>query len=197
MSRKARTGSRAPDAPGERLQKVLAGAGVASRRSAEGLISAGRVTVNGRVVRELGTRADARRDRIEVDGRRVGKPRRTRSYVVYKPRGVVSTTRDPHARRTVLDLVPSRERLYPVGRLDSASEGLLLLTNDGAMAHALLHPSFEVPRTYRVSVRGAIRAGALRDLSRGVQLGAHRARASEIRCRSPPESRMPRSPTCV
>ncbi len=181
MSRKAWTGSRAPEAPRERLQKILAGAGVASRRSSEGLITAGRVTVNGRVVRQLGTRADPRRDRIEVDGRRVGPQRRTRSYVIYKPRGVVSTTRDPHASRTVLDLVPSRERLYPVGRLDAASEGLLLLTNNGAMAHALLHPSFEVPRTYRVSVRGAVRAAALRELGRGIRLGEHRARASEAR----------------
>lgn len=177
---KARTGSHASEPRGERLQKILAEAGVASRRGAEGLILAGRVSVNGRVVRQLGTRA-ARRDRIEVDGRRIGPPRRTKSYLVYKPRGVVSTTRDPNAKRTVLDLVPSRERLYPVGRLDAASEGLLLLTNDGALAHALLHPSFEVPRTYRVSVRGTVRATALRDLARGIRVGGRRARAVEAR----------------
>jgi pseudouridine synthase len=134
--------------------------------------------VNGEVVRELGVRADPDRDRIDVDGRRIRRPRTPTTYVVHKPRGVVSTTRDPHAKRTVLDLVPAAEHLFPVGRLDAQSEGLLLLTNDGELAHALMHPSFEVPRTYRASVAGSVRADALRALTRGVELAdGTRARA--------------------
>jgi 23S rRNA pseudouridine2605 synthase len=164
-----------------RLQKLLAAAGVASRREAEALISAGRVRLNGSVVRELGTRADPRRDRIQVDGRPLGRPSRRKSYLVYKPRGVVTTTRDPHAKRTVLDLVPTEERLFPVGRLDAASEGLLLLTNDGAAAHALLHPSFGVERTYRVSVEGSVRADVLRRLSKGVEVDGRRTAVSAAR----------------
>lgn len=181
MPRRARTGSRPERQAGERLQKILAEAGVASRRAAERLILEGRVRVNGRVVRELGTRADFRRDRIEVDGRRVGRPRRRRAYVLYKPRGVVSTARDPHAARTVLDLIPGDERLYPVGRLDAPSEGLLLVTNDGALAHALMHPSFEVPRIYRVSVAGSVRAETLRILGRGVELEGRRTAPCTVR----------------
>ena len=168
-------------AESERLQKVLAEAGVASRRAAEALIEAGRVTVNGREVRTPGTRVRARRDRICVDGKRVAQPEPHRYFVVYKPRGVVSTTRDAHARRTVLDLVRSGARLFPVGRLDSASEGLLLLTNDGELAQRLLHPSFEVPRTYRASVDGRVAAPALRALASGVPLASGRARAREVR----------------
>jgi 23S rRNA pseudouridine2605 synthase len=168
-------------AASERLQKVLADAGVASRRAAEALIEAGRVTVNGREVRTPGTRVRARRDRICVDGKRVAQPEPRRYFVVYKPRGVVSTTHDAHARRTVLDLVRSGARLFPVGRLDSASEGLLLLTNDGELAQRLLHPSFEVPRTYRASVEGRVEAAALRALASGVPVAGRRARAREVR----------------
>jgi 23S rRNA pseudouridine2605 synthase len=178
--RPARRG-RPAEARGERLQKVIAAAGVASRRAAEELIRAGRVRVNGTVVRELGSRADARRDRIEVDGERIGRPERPRSYVVYKPRGVVSTTRDPHAKRTVLELVPDEARLFPVGRLDARSEGLLVLTNDGALAQRLAHPSHEVPRTYRVSVAGVVRAPVLRRLVRGVELEGRPARFDSAR----------------
>jgi len=138
------------------------------------------VRVNGKVVRELGSRADPAHDRIDVDGRRIRMPRRTTTVVVHKPRGVVSTTRDPHARRTVLDLVPDSEHLFPVGRLDAQSEGLLLLTNDGELAHALLHPSFEVPRTYRASVNGSVRADALRALTRGVDLDGGRSARADV-----------------
>ncbi len=173
----------------ERLQKVLADAGVASRRAAEALIEAGRVTVNGRQVRTPGTRVRARRDRICVDGKRVAQPERRRYFVVYKPRGVVSTTQDAHARRTVLDLVRSGVRLFPVGRLDSASEGLLLLTNDGELAQRLLHPSFEVPRTYRASVEGKVDATALRALASGVPVAGRRARAREVRLLEQSEER--------
>jgi 23S rRNA pseudouridine2605 synthase len=122
------------------------------------------------LVRELGTRADPTHDRITVDGKRIARPRRPKYYVIYKPRGVVSTTRDAHAKRTVLDLVPTRTRLFPVGRLDAASEGLLLLTNDGTLAQVLLHPSFEVPRTYRVIVAGSVGAQDLRSLTRGISI---------------------------
>ena len=167
----SRTGKSARGRGPERLQKILAAAGVGSRRSCETLIVEGRVRVNGRVVCELGSKAHADHDRITVDGERVGRPRRRRYFVVYKPRGVVTTTRDPHAKRTVLDLVSARERLFPVGRLDAQSEGLLLLTNDGALTQVLLHPSFEVPRVYRVSVDGSIGAAELRKLTEGVRCG--------------------------
>lgn len=152
------------------MQKVLAAAGIASRRACEVLIRAGRVRINGTIVSQLGTRANPARDRITVDGKRIGRPPRPLYYLVYKPRGVVTTTQDPHAVRTVLDLVPRRSRLFPVGRLDAASEGLLLLTNDGSTAQRLLHPSFAVPRSYRVSVDGKVRAESLRRLTRGIQI---------------------------
>jgi len=185
-----RSTPRTPDARGERLQKILAAAGIASRRAAETMILDGRVSVNGRVVRTLGTRADAARDRILVDGRRVGRPSRARYYLVHKPRGVVTTTREPGSRRTVLDLVPSsRGRLFPVGRLDAASEGLVLLTNDGAAAQRLLHPSFEVPRTYRVSVDGAVRSHGLRTLADGIELDGRPTAPCGVRLLSSSEER--------
>jgi pseudouridine synthase len=146
------------------------------------MIREGRVAVNGEVVHELGRRIDPLRDRVEVDGRRVARRAPPRHYVVHKPRGVVSTVRDARARRTVVDLVGSRERLFPVGRLDAQSEGLVLLTNDGALAQALLHPSFEVPRVYRVSVDGAIETPALARLAAGVVLdGDERTSPCEVR----------------
>ena len=165
----------------ERLQKILAAAGIASRRAAEALIREGRVRVNGRVVTELGTRAHPQRDRILVDGRRVAGKSRRQSYLVYKPRGVVSTTRDPHATKTVLDLVSSRERLFPVGRLDAPSEGLLLLTNDGELTQALLHPSFEVPRTYRVSVEGELSGAEAQQISAGIELDGRQTAPCDVR----------------
>jgi 23S rRNA pseudouridine2605 synthase len=155
---------------------VLAHAGVASRRRCGVLIAEGRVTVAGQVVREPGTRIDPLRATVCVDGEPIGAPAAPRHLVVYKPRGVVSTTSDPEGRRTVLDLLSQTDvrgrtgRLYPVGRLDAASEGLLLLTNDGALAQRLLHPSFEVPRIYRVSVEGTVAAEALQQLVDGVPL---------------------------
>lgn len=159
----------------ERLQKLLAAAGLASRRTAEAWIRAGRVTVNGRAA-ALGDRADPTRDVVRVDGRRIA-AEPAAYWLLHKPRGVLSTTRDPHAapqgRRTVLDLVPKaarRARLYPVGRLDVDSEGLLLLTNDGAVAQALLHPSRGTERVYRVTVRGRVEAAARERLAAGVAL---------------------------
>ena len=159
VARTRRANRRPKNGPrGERLQKILAAAGLASRRSAENLIREGRVRVDGRVVTELGARADPSRQRITLDKRRIPAKRPRASYLVYKPRGVVTSARDPHAKQTVLDLVPKAERLFPVGRLDAPSEGLLLVTNDGDLAQRLLHPSFEVPRTYRVSVAGELSA---------------------------------------
>ena len=138
-----------------RLQKVLSASGVASRRAAEKLITDGRVTVNGLTVRRLGVCADPQNDDVRVDGRRVARPGRRRYLLVHKPRGVVTTRRDPQRRKTVLDLIPRvNDYVYPVGRLDYDSEGLLLLTNDGEMASLLTHPSHGVSRIYEVTVRG-------------------------------------------
>jgi 23S rRNA pseudouridine2605 synthase len=155
--------------PGERLQKILAAAGVASRRAAEDLIRAGRVTVNG-VVATLGESADADRDAIALDGEPVQREP-LEYWIVNKPKGVLTTVSDPQGRSTVIDLVrESTARLFPVGRLDLLSEGLVLLTNDGPLAHSLLHPSFGEEREYRVTVRGSIDRATLRRISEGVEL---------------------------
>ena len=173
-----------PEAGGRvRLQKLLAAAGVASRRAAEALIEAGRVSVNGEPAR-LGDGADPSRDRVELDGERLRLERR-RTWVVNKPRGVLSTVRDPEGRRTVLDLLPERgTRAFPVGRLDRDTEGLLLLTNDGELTHALLHPSHEVEREYVVTARGELSTRAQERLARGVRLEDGKtspARVSRVR----------------
>ncbi len=153
----------------ERLQKILAAAGIASRRRAEEWVRAGRVQVNGRVAR-LGDSADPEVDRVTVDGEAIA--RQAPAYwMLHKPRGVLTTARDPEGRRTVLDLVPDAgARLFPVGRLDRDTEGLVLLTNDGALAQRLLHPSLGSEREYAVTVRGRMAARALRRLARGVPL---------------------------
>ena len=164
-----------------RLAKYLAHAGVASRRASEQLVFAGRVTVGDEVVRDPARDVDGSIP-VAVDGRHVRVSNGQRAvYAVHKPRGVVSTARDPQGRPTIVSLVPSQRRLYPVGRLDAASEGLLLLTNDGELAQRLLHPSFEVPRTYRVSVEGRVAAPALRQLASGVEIEGGLARAREVR----------------
>ena len=142
-----------------RLAKYLAHAGVASRRAAEQLVFAGRVTVGGEVVRDP-ARDVGEADAIAVDGRGVALERRHVVFALNKPAGYVSTAKDPQGRPTVVSLIESRERLYPVGRLDADTTGLLLLTNDGELAHRLTHPSFEVPRVYRAQVRNAPRARA-------------------------------------
>ncbi|MCL6450101.1 MAG: rRNA pseudouridine synthase [Acetobacteraceae bacterium] len=155
----------------ERLQKVLARAGVASRRKAEELIRQGRVRVNGVVVTRLGTRVDPEADRLEVDGRRVGPAPESVCIALYKPRGYLSTASDPRGRRTVLDLVPhGLGRLFPVGRLDRDSEGLLLLTNDGELAFSLTHPRHRAVRVYLAEVEGVPSEAALNALRRGVVL---------------------------
>jgi len=155
-----------------RLQKILAAAGIASRRAAEDLLRAGRVRVNGEVAR-LGDSADPERDVVTLDGAAVS--REPLAYwMVHKPRGVLTTVREPEGRRTVIDLLPDSARrgarLFPVGRLDRDTEGLVLLTNDGALAQVMLHPSHETEREYRVSVRGRIRAESLRRLAAGVEI---------------------------
>jgi 23S rRNA pseudouridine2605 synthase len=156
---------------GIRLQKVLAGAGVASRRACEELISEGRVEVNGKVVTEQGRRVDPDTDVIRVDGSRIPPPRRHRYLVLNKPRGVVSTMDDPEGRPTVADLVPDRQgRLFHVGRLDTDTEGLILLTNDGEFAHRLAHPSYEVPKTYLAEVAGVVGRDVVAKLRAGVTL---------------------------
>jgi 23S rRNA pseudouridine2605 synthase len=155
--------------PGERLQKILAAAGVASRRAAEDLIRAGRVTVNGAVA-TLGESADADRDAIALDGEPIQREP-LEYWIVHKPKGVLTTVSDPEGRSTVMDLVQeSTARLFPVGRLDLLSEGLVLLTNDGPLTHSLLHPSFGEEREYRVTVRGSIDRSTLRRISEGVEL---------------------------
>jgi 23S rRNA pseudouridine2605 synthase len=154
-----------------RLQKVLARAGVASRRAAEELITAGRVRVGGRIVTELGTKIDPHSNRIEVDGQRV--VREAPVYVVcHKPRGVVATMKDPEGRETVKDLfaqIPGR--VYPVGRLDFNTSGVLLATNDGDFADALLHPRRAVPKTYVVKVKGVMQTADVDRWRRGVNIG--------------------------
>jgi 23S rRNA pseudouridine2605 synthase len=154
----------------ERLQKIIAQAGVSSRRAAESLITGGHVRVNGRVVTELGTKADARNDKIEVDGRRLVAELPV-YYVVHKPRGVVSTMSDPEGRPTVATLVKTlKVRVFPVGRLDFATSGVLLMTNDGELSAALLHPRKSVPKTYVLKVQGAMDQDDLDVWRRGVQL---------------------------
>jgi 23S rRNA pseudouridine2605 synthase len=154
----------------QRLQKILAQAGVASRRAAEQLILDGRVRVNGRIVRELGTRANPARDRVEVNGRRLVAEKPV-YYLLHKPRGVVTTLDDPEGRKTVKDLLRDvPERVFPVGRLDFHTSGVLLLTNDGALAQALLHPKRAVPKTYNAKLQGQLDQTLLDTLRAGVVL---------------------------
>ncbi|MFB9277272.1 pseudouridine synthase [Cohnella cellulosilytica] len=154
----------------ERLQKVLANAGVASRRKCEELITAGKVTVNGEVVTELGAKADPAADTIAVSGKPIKKEAKV--YVMfYKPKGVITSVSDPKGRSVVTDYLKDvKERLYPVGRLDYDSEGLLLLTNDGDLAHKLTHPSHHVPKTYHATVERVPHGNALEKLAKGIKL---------------------------
>jgi 23S rRNA pseudouridine2605 synthase len=182
-----------------RIQKALADAGVASRRAAETLVEAGRVSVKGTLA-VIGQRVDPRADRILVDGRALGaRPERT-YLVLNKPAGVTSTVSDRHADRTVVDLVPAEVRtragrLYPVGRLDRDSEGLLLLTNDGDWAQLLLHPSHGVEREYAVGVREPLAASQVEALRAGIDLEEGTARAIALRRASAAETdRLPRPP---
>lgn len=155
----------------ERLQKFMARCGVASRRACETTIAEGRVRVNGRVVREPGTKIDPATDRVEVDGRILTPPEELVYIALHKPRGYVTTVHDPQGRPTVMDLVQDAgARVYPVGRLDADSEGLLLLTSDGRLAHRLMHPRYGVEKRYRVTVQGTVSDEALQMLAEGVPL---------------------------
>ena len=170
---------------GVRLQKVLAQAGIASRRACEVLISEGRVEVNSEVVLEQGRRVDPERDVIRVDGARIPPPRRHRYLALNKPRGVIATMDDPEGRRTIADLLDTRqlrnERLFHVGRLDTDSEGLLIMTNDGDLAQRLAHPSFEVPKTYIAEVAGVVSEQTLKRLRRGITLEDGPVRPSSVK----------------
>jgi 23S rRNA pseudouridine2605 synthase len=166
----------------ERLQKLLSSAGVASRRASEELVFAGRVSVGGEMVRDPARDVDGSVP-VEVDGKPVRVSTGQRAvYAVHKPRGVVSTASDPQGRPTIVSLVPSARRLYPIGRLDADTTGLILLTDDGALAHRLTHPSFEVPRTYHAKVRRPpIREEALRALREGVELEDGRTAPARVK----------------
>lgn len=165
-----------------RLQKILAGAGVASRRAAERLMTEGRVSVNGAVVRELGTRADPQADHILVDGRPVHPVARFLYFLLNKPRGYITTRSDPEGRPTVLSLLEGvRDYVYPVGRLDYDSEGLLILTNDGDLATRLMHPRYQIEREYHARVRGTPDAKTVSRLARGVLVEGRRSAAADVR----------------
>ena len=165
----------------ERLQKILSQAGVASRRASEQLMLDGRVTVNGATIRELGTKADPARDEIRVDGRRIKVAERHRYLLLNKPRGYVTTRSDPQRRPTVIDLLGGvREYVYPVGRLDFESEGLLLLTNDGDLAARLTHPRHGVARVYEARVLGVPDEHDLDRLTRGLVIEGRRTLPADV-----------------
>ncbi|TMA32782.1 MAG: rRNA pseudouridine synthase [Deltaproteobacteria bacterium] len=172
----------------ERLQKILAHAGVASRRKAETLIEDGHVTVNGKVIRELGSKANLDEDVIQVDGRTIREEQDKVYYVLYKPAGVVTTLSDPENRETIkkyIEHIP--ERVYPVGRLDYDVEGALIVTNDGELAHLLMHPRFGVRRTYLAKVHGVPSEEQIERLRKGMRLEDGRAKAleAELHSRTP------------
>src|ERR1700723_754133 len=157
--------------PAERLQKIIAAAGIASRRKAEELIAAGRVTLNGAVVSEQGTKADPEVDEIAIDGKPLAAKESLRYFALYKPKGYVTTVTDPEGRPTVMNLIKEiSTRLYPVGRLDYASEGLLLMTNDGALAQKLTKAGSHVPKTYLVKISGRPDEKALTRLRAGITI---------------------------
>lgn len=171
----------------ERLQKLLARAGYGSRRGSEKLITAGRVTVNSAVVRELGTQADPDTDLIAVDGKRLVLDAPRVYLAMHKPRGFVTTARDPQGRRTVMELLPaSPPHVLPVGRLDRDTDGLLLFTNDGELSHRLAHPSYKVEKEYRVMVQGVPSNAALERLRTGVEIQGRRTSPAEVEVSSPP-----------
>jgi pseudouridine synthase len=192
MTRAARSA-----ASGVRLQKILSHAGVSSRRVAEELIRQGRVVVNGHVADELGTRADPERDDIRIDGRRLKLQGDRRYYLMYKPRGVVSTRSDPQNRQTIIDVLSKagiNGYFYPVGRLDYDSEGLIILTNDGDFAEKVAHPKHELDRAYEVLVTGLPDARDLERLSRGIVIDGRRTLPAKVRViRTYPDKKEPQS----
>jgi 23S rRNA pseudouridine2605 synthase len=166
----------------ERLQKIISAAGITSRRKAEELIVKGRVSVNGRVITELGSKADAERDHVKVDGKLLPRSGHRFAVLLNKPAGVVSTVSDPQGRETVVSLLHGiKERVYPVGRLDYHSSGLLLLTNDGELANFLMARASGIPRTYQVKLEGPPEAKALAKLEQGITLDGRRTAPCQIR----------------
>ena len=164
-----------------RLQKILSSAGSASRRAAEAMIEAGRVSVNGVVVTTLGSKANPHSDDIRLDGRRVGVTQRRRYILMNKPSGYLTTRHDPERRKTVLELLPRiREYVYPVGRLDYDSEGLLLMTNDGDLAAKLIHPRYGLERVYEVVIRGVPTLRALQKLTSGIVLTGRLTASAQV-----------------
>ena len=182
------------DQGGIRLQKVLAAAGLASRRACEIMISEGRVEVNSKIVTEQGLRVDPEHDVIRVDGSRIPPPRRHLYLVLNKPRGVVSTMDDPEGRRNLNDLLEGKRpgkqnRLFHVGRLDTETDGLIILTNDGDFAHKLAHPSYEVPKTYLAEVTGQLHPATVKRLRDGIMLEDGPVKPSSVKLVSTAEDR--------
>jgi 23S rRNA pseudouridine2605 synthase len=168
--------------PAERLQKILSQAGVASRRHAEEIIREGRVTVNGAVVSQLGSKADFEHDHIKVDGRLLHPPKKLVYLALHKPNNTVTTVSDPQNRPTVMDLLRGvKERVYPVGRLDYHSEGLLLLTNDGELSNAILSAATHLPKTYLVKVNGALTTEQEEKFRRGLPLSGRRTMPAALK----------------
>ncbi len=168
--------------PEERLQKILSQAGVASRRQAEQIIQEGRVMVNGAVVTELGSKADLDRDHIKVDGKLIHAPKRKLYLILNKPNNTVTTVSDPQKRATVMELLRGvKERVYPVGRLDYRSEGLLLLTNDGELANAITSAASHLPKTYVVKVTGTLTAEQEQAFRTGVPIAGRRTRPAGLK----------------
>ncbi len=165
----------------ERLHKVLAHAGVESRRAAEEMILAGRVAVNGRVVTVLGTKVDPEHDSITVDGKPIPKRIKHTYLMLNKPAGYITTVSDPERRPTVMDLVPHNSRIYPVGRLDANSEGLILMTNDGEFANLLSHPRYSYEKEYHVAIPGTVKEEDLRALREGVVIDGRRTAPAQVR----------------
>ncbi len=177
----------------ERIQKILADAGVASRRAAERLMAEGRIAVNGQIVSRPGTLADPETDQISVDGATIGARPASVYLLLNKPRGYVTTARDERGRPTVMDLVyKTQDRVFPVGRLDLESEGLLLLTNDGALAQRLTHPRHEVEKEYLALVQGTPDARALHRLRHGVEIEGRLTAPAEAEIIGPPDGIQPR-----
>lgn len=173
-----------PGGDGERLQKVLAAAGIGSRRKCEELITAGRITVDGQTVTQLGTKVDPEASEIRVDGEPLARQQRRMYFMLNKPEGVVTTSRDPSGRPRVVDLVPDGQRLFAVGRLDLSSEGLILMTNDGPLANLLAHPRYGVEKTYQALVVGVPEPAVLERLRQGVRLAEGRAHAKRVSIKS-------------
>jgi 23S rRNA pseudouridine2605 synthase len=176
----------AEEQSGERLQKIIAAAGICSRRKAEELILAGRVQINGATVTELGTKADPARDHIRVDGKLLHGPERHRYYLLNKPKGYVTTVSDPEGRPTVMALIRGGERVFPVGRLDYASEGLLLMTNDGALANGLTRAASRIEKTYLVKVSGRPKDSELEQLRHGLMIDRGKPGSGEGRVMTAP-----------